>query len=113
MDHTKRYAIARHHAWAGSVLLAILLAARVFIASTTVIIPDIIFAIIGSILVLYILISLILTYKHRSGLLQKQSNQQSSHDPTIKDTPLSKEQLKIQKKQAKAEVKQRKKQQKQ
>ena len=113
MDHTKRYAIARHHAWAGSVLLAILLAVRVFIVSTTVIIPDIIFALIGGMLVLYILISLIITYKHRSGLLQQQSNQQYSQDASSKESYLSKEQLKIQKKQAKALVKQQKKQQKQ
>ena len=106
MDHTKRYAISRHHAWAGSVLLAILLAIRLFITSTTLIMPEILFAFIGGILVLYIFISLILTYKYRSGLFQ----QQSSQDSTTKEPQISKEQLKIQKKQAKAELKQQKKQ---
>ena len=113
MDHTRRYAIARHHAWAGSVLLAILLALRVFMESSTYHIPENIFIGIGILLVCYIIIALLFTYKHRSGLVQQKQNKPVATSTSNNESIVSKDQQKIQKKQVKAEIKKQKKQQKQ
>ena len=67
-DHKHRYAMARHHAWAGSVLLAVLLALRVFFLTWENDINETIFIIIGVILIIYILIALLLTYRYRSAI---------------------------------------------
>jgi hypothetical protein len=66
----RKYDVSRHHAWAGTVLLSVLLAIRVFIETMEIEnVPDGIILAIGVILVIYILISLFFTYRYRSGLM--------------------------------------------
>ena len=110
MDYKKRYAIAKHHAWAGSVLLAILSAIRIFFETSNQEINDIIFITFGFFLVLYILIALVLTYKYRSGLIDQQKPLSiQRYDQEKLEKQVSKEQLKIKKKKAKNQVKKQKK----
>lgn len=117
-DYKRKYAMAKHHAWAGSVLLAILGAIRWFISDTTYPRTDLIFIIIGILLIVYILIALVLTYRFRSGLIEEETriqqhiimNKDQSSNPSISTTALSpKEQAKVEKKKTKNESKQLKK----
>ena len=107
-DYQHRYAIAKHHAWAGSVLLAILGALRWFISDTEYPKQDLYFIIAGILIILYILFALFFTYRYRSGLSeQDKSVIQSTTDPSQRLS--QKEQAKIQKKLAKTESKRLKK----
>lgn len=115
-DFKQKYDMARHHAWAGSVLLAILGAVRWFVTDTEYPQKDLLFIILGIILILYILIALVFTYRFRSGLAEAQNQVQqqiintqssSNNDSTTVLTP--KELAKIEKKKAKAESKRLKK----
>jgi outer membrane murein-binding lipoprotein Lpp len=104
-EYKRKYDIARHHAWAGSVILAIVLAIRIFLETTDIKINDFIIVIIGGIVVIYTLSAVILTYKYRSGLTSKQKIIEihtSSND-------IEKERLKIEKKKVKAQLKAEKK----
>ena len=101
----RKYDIFRHHAWAGTVLLSVLLALRIFLEiSDITFIPDSIILSIGIIIVLYTLISLFLTYKYRSGI---------STDKNVEIKPLDikhsekieKQKYKIEKKKIKNKVK--------
>ena len=113
IDDKKRYDLYRHHAWAGSVLLAVLLAVRIFIESLDQQFSDIIFIILGFIIVCYILAALLLTYRYRSGLRQEDTvNLSQKTGQKNQVVSRSKDQLKIEKKKAKNEYKQVKKQQK-
>jgi purine-cytosine permease-like protein len=64
----KKYAISKHHAWAGSILLAIVLAIRIFFETSNINEYNQLILIIGFFVILYMLISLILTYKYSSSL---------------------------------------------
>jgi hypothetical protein len=114
-DYKRKYAMAKHHAWAGSVLLAILGAMRWFVMDSTYLHKDLIFIIAGLLIITYILIALFFTYRFRSGLAEEVQVQQQiitnkSSDSVESTTILSpKEQEKIEKKKAKAESKKRKK----
>ncbi|KAA0005457.1 MAG: hypothetical protein DRM98_04240 [Thermoplasmata archaeon] len=110
--YQRKYDLYRHHAWAGSILLSVLLAIRVFLQITGFKdIPDIIILPLGVILVIYILVSLGFTYKYRSGLIVEQKIVQKIETPeeAFKKQKISakieKERLKLEKKKAKAEVK--------
>jgi predicted ABC-type exoprotein transport system permease subunit len=106
-EYKRKYDVARHHAWAGSVLLAVLLAIRIFFETSNIGIDDRIILIIGLILVVYTLIAIVLTYRYRSGLTAEQKIievQLSS-----KDAEIEKERIKVEKKKAKAEAKKAKK----
>ena len=116
-DYKHRYAIAKHHAWAGSVLLAILGALRWFISDTEYPQQDLYFIIAGILIIIYILIALFFTYRYRSGLSQQGSIIQGhilskdESQSTLDSSQISfqKEQAKIQKKLAKTESKRLKK----
>ena len=109
-DKNKTYAIAKHHAWAGSVLLAVLLAIRVFSDISENKISNLVFIIPGLLIVLYILIALILTYKYRKELLAQNTTHSSSEKRNTKEIETRlKTQLKIEKKKEKAELKRNKK----
>jgi hypothetical protein len=107
-EYKRKYDVSRHHAWAGSVLLAVLLAIRIFFETSNMGIDDRIILIIGLILVVYTLIAIVLTYRYRAGLSAEQQKiievQVSS-----KDADIEKERLKVEKKKAKAETKKAKK----
>jgi len=94
-EYKRKYDISRHHAWAGLGFLAILAALRVVIPDLAPILQPILF-----LLIIYILISLILTYRYRAGLTAPivQPDHKDSAD-------LKKQQVKLEKKKAKTQVK--------
>lgn len=114
-NHGRKYAIFKHHAWAGTALLSVLLALRILFTRVEEInIPDGLAVVIGLILVVYILVSLFFTYRYRDELIAKDesigvSTVGKKVCPEIKS---EKEQLKIEKKKAKTEIKKAKKLQK-
>jgi len=92
----KKYNIARHHSWAGTVILSVVLAIRILIPD----IPNIILYSVVSVLVVYILCSLFFTYKYRSGLSLQEKI--ASVDASVE---VEKERLKFEKKRNKTEAK--------
>jgi hypothetical protein len=106
-EYKRKYDVARHHAWAGGILLSVMLALRILVSS----IPDFIVLIIGIPLVVYILISLFFTYKYRSGLSAIPDTVRSSEELEQKKihAEVEKERLKLEKKKAKNEAKAQKK----
>jgi hypothetical protein len=115
-EYKKKYHAVRHHAWAGSVLLAVLLAMRLFLEISDISIDDRIILLIGSIVVVYTLGALFFTYKYRSGLSaegeEKIVHIRPSPDELKSETiqaDLEKECLKVEKKKTKAETKKAKK----
>jgi hypothetical protein len=95
--------MSRHHAWAGGILLSVLLAIRILIFDNdTIIIP------IGVALIVYILVALFFTYKYSSGLATEQKTVQEVHIHSD-EGEIEKQRLKIEKKKAKAEAKKAKK----
>lgn len=105
-EYKRKYDVARHHAWAGSVILAILVAIRGFFELSKIDINDWIIVTLGLILVFYVLISVVFTYKYRAGLSSVQKN---VVEVKIESDNLKKERLKIEKKKAKTEAKKTKK----
>jgi hypothetical protein len=107
-----QYDIARHHAWAGTVLLSVLLAIRIIIEmAENRLIPDIVFISLGFIIVIYTLGALLFTFKYRNALKQKE---QEKYEKTLTTTEKStkiqaKKQYKIEKKKAKSQQKKEKK----
>ena len=108
-EYKRKYAMFRHHAWAGAIILSIILAIRVVVES----IENIVFLPILSVVILYIAVALIFTYKYSAGLYAKEEVIQLQ--PSIElektkiDAEVEKEKLKIEKKKAKAEAKAQKK----
>jgi len=116
-EYKRKYDISRHHAWAGSVLLAVLVATRGFLELSKIDVNDNIVVILGIILVVYTLTSVFLTYTYRSGLYSEQKKVVEVHHHDSKDdydkkkirADLEKERLKLEKKKAKIEAKKTKK----
>ena len=108
-EYPRKYEIFRHHAWAGTAFLSILLALRYFITE----IPRYIFIPLGTLLIVYILIAVLYTYRYRAGISKRREYHQSSQ-PTERPgvQTVAPEILKIEKKRAKSEAKARKKEQK-
>jgi len=102
-DYKRRYDMSRHHAWAGGILLSVLLAIRIlFEVDNNIVIP------LGVILIVYILVALFFTYRYSSGLAAEQKTVQEVHKRTDKPE-VEKQRLKVEKKKAKAEAKKAKK----
>jgi len=95
-ENKRKYNIARHHSWAGTVILSVVLAIRILIPD----IPNIILYSVVSVLVVYILCSLFFTYKYRSGLSLQEKI--ASVDASVE---VEKERLKFEKKRNKTEAK--------
>ena len=110
----KKYAISKHHAWAGSILLAILLAIRIFFETMDIKEYDELFVIIGLFIIIYVLISLIFAYKYRLGLYSDEKSinfmisSNNSDNNKIKEK-YDKNFAKIQKKKSKERLKELKK----
>ena len=108
-EYKKKYQNFRHHAWAGLGFLSVTLAIRVIFPE----IDDRIMIPIILLLIIYILIALIFTYKYRSGLASKEEIIKLSPSVTIEKekikTEVGKECLKLEKKKAKSKAKVRKK----
>jgi purine-cytosine permease-like protein len=113
-DIRKKYAISKHHAWAGSILLAILLAVRIFFVTSNINEYNQIILIIGLFIIIYMIISLIFTYKYRLGLTvdEKPINLSISSNNIEKsknNEKFNKNIAKIEKKKAKEKLKELKK----
>jgi len=106
--YKKKYDNARHHGWAGSVLLAVLVASLGFVQLTDYKVDYRFFLVVGVILIIYVLIAVFLTYKYQSGLNAEQRNVVEVKIEN-KNPKLEKERLKLEKKKAKAEAKKAKK----
>jgi hypothetical protein len=108
-EYARKYEIFRHHAWAGTAFLSILLALRYFIG----VIPRYIFIPLGTLLIVYILIAVLYTYRYRAGISKRQEYDRPSQ-PTggAGVQTVAPESLKIEKKRAKSEAKAWKKEQK-
>jgi len=108
-EYKRKYEIFRHHAWAGTAFLSILLALRYFITA----IPRYIFIPLGTLLIVYILIAVLYTYRYRAGLSRRRESDRQSQPTGIPGgQTVAPESLKIEKKKAKSEAKTRKKEQK-
>ena len=106
----QRYDLSRHHAWAGTVLLSMLLALRLLLEIPTALLILSIILLTG-----YILTSLFFTYKYRQGLLTNIHNKtiiSSNLEQQKIAADIQKEQVKLEKKKAKTEAKKQKKAQK-
>jgi len=109
-ENKRNYDVARHHAWAGSVILAAIVATRGFLELAKIEVNDYdyIFVFIGLCFIIYTLFSVFLTYHYRSGLTAEEKKVVEIHHHEQSDD-LEKERLKIEKKKAKAETKKTKK----
>jgi len=106
-DYKRKYEISRHHAWAGTAFLSLLLAFRYLVTS----IPDVVFIPIVSLLAVYIFMGLICTYKYRAGLSAGQRPDYASEELKTEmiRAAIEKKRIKLDKKRAKAEAKAKKK----
>jgi len=110
LEYKMKYLSYKHHAWAGLGFLSIALAIRVFIPLQAPF--DLLFLAIVTILILYIMVGLVFTYKYRKGLMAKENI--TSVEPFLEfekeklQTKLEKKRLKVEKKKWKAEAKARK-----
>ena len=107
-EYKKKYLRFRHHAWAGLGILSVVLAIRlIFLKSTEILTPIIV------ILVIYILISIIFTYRYSSGLSAEDKTVVIEQNADVEKERINaevvKERLKLEKKKAKAEAKKEKK----
>ncbi len=103
LSSRKKYEWYRHHAWAGLGLLSVFLAIRYF-----VFIPNIISLPVIFILVAYILIALLQTYRYSHALIAEKELPVDLEKEKLKFIA-EKEKLKLEKKKIKAELKARKK----
>jgi hypothetical protein len=108
LEYKRKYYLFRHHAWAGLGFLSVVLAIRlIFLESTEILTPIIV------ILGIYILISIIFTYRYSSGLSAEDKTVVFEQNADLEKERISaeveKERLKLEKKKAKAETKKEKK----
>ncbi|UCD04588.1 MAG: hypothetical protein JSW73_02705 [Candidatus Woesearchaeota archaeon] len=89
-EHGKKYAKFKHHAWAGLGFLSVILAINYFVK-----LPSFFLIPVLTVLICYILMSLLLTYKYRKGIINH----------TIEVYHKLKDEAKIEKKKLKALVK--------
>jgi hypothetical protein len=113
-SYRPQYDISRHHAWAGTVLLSVLLALRIFLEmAENKYIPDTVFIILGIIIAFYTLGALFFTFKYRQALLQQEAKQDAietiQHPSEKSDKTAVKQHYKIEKKKQKAQIKKEKK----
>ena len=106
--YKRKYQAFRHHAWAGLGFLSVLLAVRIIFPQPSKILTPVIF-----VLVIYVIVALLFTYKYRAGIsvveevVQVQPS--SKVEKEIIRADVEKERLKLEKKKAKAEAKAKKK----
>jgi len=105
-EYKRRYDLFRHHAWAGLGFLSIILAIRIIFPEFSWFLHPII-----AILIVYVVVALIFTYKYSSGLSAKQEIVHPSEvlEKEKIHAEVEKERLKLEKKKSKAEAKAKKK----
>ena len=102
-EYKGKYNTFRHHAWAGLGFLSVLLVIRIIAPSLSEIIHPIL-----AVLVIYVVVSLLFTYKYRGGLTLENSIQIQPSDEIQKEkmkVEFQKKRLKVEKKKIKAEAK--------
>lgn len=110
LEFKMKYLSYKHHAWAGLGFLSIALAIRLFIPLRPPF--DLLFLAIVTVLILYIIGGLVLTYKYRKGLMAKENI--TPAEPLLEfekkklQAKLEKKRLKVEKKKWKAEAETRK-----
>ncbi len=108
VEYKRKYQMFRHHAWAGLGFLSVVLAVRIIFLDTVIFLSPVIV-----ILLIYIIVALIFTYRYRQGLNAEQEiikiepNDQIAKEKS--QSNLEKKQLKIKKKKVKTELKKEKK----
>lgn len=109
-EYRKKYEIYRHHAWAGSIFLSVILALRIFLEIMGFKdIPDYIFLPIGLIIICYMIISVMLTYRYQKGLKAAETKQVIEIKTSSDEVEKEKIKAKLEKKKAKLEAKKLKK----
>ncbi len=106
-EYRRRYEISRHHAWAGTALLSVLIALRYVISR----LPQYVFIPLAMVFIVYILTALFFTYRYRAGLSTRQKRGPAV-EPAQEDrlqAEAARERLKLDKKKAKTEAKKLKK----
>lgn len=105
-EYKRKYDLFRHHAWAGLGFLSIMLAIRIIFPELSWILHPII-----AILIIYVAVSLIFTYKYSSGLSAKQEVLPPPKELEMEklQAEVEKEKLKLEKKKAKTDSKAKKK----
>jgi Tfp pilus assembly protein PilO len=103
LEDKERYDIFRHHAWAGTALLSVLLALRYMIPQF----PDYLFIVLCTVLIVYIVVSLLYTFRYRQGLSQGEMSRGDPEDleEANQEAKIEKGRLKAEKKAAKARAK--------
>lgn len=106
IDYKKRYGFIRHHAWAGLGFLSVLLAIRILFPEISELLQPILV-----IIIVYIVISLLLTYRYYKGVSDSKINIQLSDEiQKVKiHSDIEKKRLKLEKKKLKAAAKAEKK----
>jgi len=106
--YKRKYQAFRHHAWAGLGFLSVLLAVRIIFPEPSEILTPVIF-----VLIIYVMVALLFTYKYRAGISVAEEVVQvqpsSKVEKEIIRADVEKERLKLEKKKAKAEMKAKKK----
>ena len=110
-EYKKKYDLVRHHAWAGLGFLSIILAIRI-IAPQLSDLLELILGLLIIVLIIYVGVALLLTYRYRAGLTAKQETIKQEvivrTDEIEKEkihADVEKERIKLEKKKAKAHVK--------
>ena len=107
-EYKRKYQMFRHHAWAGLGFLSVLLAIRLIFPDQAGILTPVIF-----VLVVYVVVALLFTYRYRAGLLAREEVVQVQPSVELEkekiQAEVEKERLKVEKKKAKAELKKAKK----
>jgi uncharacterized membrane protein (DUF106 family) len=105
-DYKRRYNLFRHHAWAGLGFLSVLLAVRILFPELLELLQPILVVLIS-----YVVIALLFTYKYRAGLSAKQEVVHHSKELEKEKihADVEKELLKMEKKKTKAKIKSEKK----
>jgi hypothetical protein len=107
-EYKRKYNAYRHHAWAGLGFLAVFSIITALLPEHTQVLTPFIF-----ILIIYVVVALILTYRYRSGLAAEDTVVKTEPSVEIEKERLNaeveKERLKVEKKKSKAEAKKEKK----
>lgn len=105
-DYKRRYNLFRHHAWAGLGFISVLLAVRILFPELLELLQPILV-----VLIAYVVIALIFTYKYRAGLSAKQETVHHSKELEKEKihADVEKKRLTLEKKKTKAKIKSEKK----
>ena len=105
-EYKRKYDLVRHHAWAGLGFLSVLLAIRILFPEISELLQPIVV-----VLIIYVVISLLFTYKYYRGLSATKDGTQYSEEVEKEKihADVEEERLKLEKKKVKSEIKAKKK----